>query len=154
MMREITGSRRARLVGLTLLVVTFITGALAGAAVNRVRVARDVVAEDAAPRDDRRGRGGSTEDFLAGIDLTAEQRAEVDSILARRRQQIEATWDDMRPRMRALVDSTRQEIAAALDEEQRAAYELFLAEHKERAHRKRAQEKHRDAQDKSREEGR
>lgn len=143
MMREITGSRRARLLGLTLLVVTFLTGALAGAAVNRVLVARDVVADETEPRQERRSRGSSTDDFLASVDLTAEQRAEVDSILARRRQQIEATWDGVRPRLRALVDSTRQEIAAALDEEQRAAYELFLAEHKERAHRRRAQEKHR-----------
>ncbi|HUH12210.1 MAG TPA: hypothetical protein VMK65_03840 [Longimicrobiales bacterium] len=147
MMREITGSRRSRLLALTLLVVTFLTGALAGAAVNRVLVARDAGTADAEPHRERH-RGPSTEDFLSRIELSDEQRAEVDAILERRRQQIEATWDATRPRMRALVDSTRQEIAAALDEDQRAAYERFLAEHKEREHRKRAQDKQR------REEGR
>lgn len=127
---EFRTSRKARLAGLGLLLVTFVTGALVGAAANRV-------VREASPRveredERRRDRRPSTEDFLSQLELTAEQDARIDSILDLRRGQIDRIWKDMRPRMRALGDSARVEIASVLTEEQRAAYEAFLAEQRAR----------------------
>lgn len=134
---EFRTSRKARLAGVALLLVTFVTGALTGAAVSRV-LAREAIPETERREEGRRERRPSTEDFLSRLDLTAEQDARIDSILSLRRGQIHGIWKEMRPRMRALGDSARVEIASVLTDEQRAAYEAFLAEQRARHHGRRS----------------
>lgn len=131
MMQELKASRKARLAGMALLLVTFVAGTLAGAAANRVVVDREAPAAEGR-EGDRRERRPSTEDFLSRLELTAEQRTAIDSILDMRRGQIDGIWKEMRPRMRALGDSARVEIGSVLTDEQREAYEAFLREQRER----------------------
>lgn len=145
----INASRRARLMGLLVLVATFLAGALAGAAATRVAGARE--APDVAPADSvrgheskrgergREGRGGRSErDLLERLDLTPEQKVQVDSILERGRAEMDAFWEVNRPRLRAIVESTREDIRQVLTPEQRVIEEQVRSEreaHHKRRHR-------------------
>ncbi len=117
--------RRTRWLGFGLLLATFLVGALAGAATIRVVSAREPTAAQRRDRDDARGQRNS---LLDRLDLTAAQRAQADSILERRHAQLDAFWKDHGPWMRAVVDSTRQEIRAILTPEQRQKEERIRAE--------------------------
>jgi Spy/CpxP family protein refolding chaperone len=130
-------ARRARLLGLALLALTFVAGALAGAAFSRTLVAREPqpAAASAAgapcpPRD-----GGGTPRILRELDLTAEQQRRIDAITARRRVQMDAFWNGEGRRLRAIVDSTRAEIRAVLTPAQAAEYDRLREEHRRRKHR-------------------
>lgn len=114
-------SRRARWIGLAVLIATFIVGTLAGAAMARVVSAREPAREDStrAP-----GRHDSLLDHLG---LTPDQRQQADSILERRRAQMDAFWKVHRPELRAIVDSTRAEIRALLTPEQRVLEDSLRA---------------------------
>lgn len=124
-------TRRARLLGIGLLAVAVLVGALAGAALERVRVTQDATAAEVdrdRDRSDDRKRGHILDEF----DLTPEQQAEIDTILAERRQQAEEVWNEFGPTLRAISDSARSEIGAVLDAEQRAEYERFWEKRRER----------------------
>lgn len=117
--------RVARLLGVALLVVTFIAGALSGAALDRLvtaperGVARERVNGSRGQDDDRRpSNRGATADLFDRIGVTPEQRAAIDEILARRAEQTRALWAVFGPQLEAIVDSTRAEIRALLTEEQ------------------------------------
>lgn len=120
--------RRARLLGIALLVATFAAGMLAGAAFDRTLVAREPAA---AQEPDCHGPAGrKTRMILDQLDLTPEQRVRVDAVMERRRAQADAFWKEEGPRMRRLVDSTRAEIRAVLTPAQRAEYDRLRAEHR------------------------
>lgn len=125
--------RRARLLGLALLVTTFLVGTLAGAAFSRALVAR----EPAPPpvpgwhcHGPHGGKKGSA--IFDQLDLTPQQRAQVDRIMERRRAETAAFWERDGARLRGIVDSTRAEIRAVLTPEQREKYERLRAEHRAR----------------------
>src|SRR5687767_8450123 len=118
-------SRRARFIGMAVLVLTFAAGALAGAATMQVV---DADEPGALSRPDR-GRHGPP--FLDRLNLTAEQRAQVDRILERRRAEMERFWTEHRPLLRGIADSARAEVRAVLTPEQRALEERFMAERRE-----------------------
>jgi Spy/CpxP family protein refolding chaperone len=113
------GGKSARLVGTALLLVTFVAGALAGAAVERVVRADDV-------RPQSRGhemRGGSRrllhdENFARELGLTAEQRAEIKAIMDRRDEHARKVWSEAEPRLQEVGDATRAEIQKVLTAEQ------------------------------------
>jgi Spy/CpxP family protein refolding chaperone len=121
--------RRTRLLGAALLVAAFSTGALAGAAGDRL-LARD---DD----HDRRGvgfagghpRGARGHVFekrimlFEPLDLSEEQRDRIGEILERRREQMAESWRRIRPQLGALVDSTHAEIRALLTPEQQRAFD-------------------------------
>lgn len=128
-----TGPRplhRTRLLGIALLVVTFAAGMLAGAAFDQALAAREP-APAAQPGWHCHGpHGQKTSRILDRLDLSPEQRARVDAIMARRRVEAEAYWDREGPRMRAMVDSTRAEIRAVLTPAQRAEYDRLREQHR------------------------
>ena len=125
--------RRARLVGIAILAAVFAAGGLAGAATDRVLDARTPAPADSAvgaaaacPADERKTR------ILDQLDLTAEQRRQVDAIMARRRAESEAFWKNEGQRMRAIVDSARADVRAVLNPRQREEYERLREERRRR----------------------
>ena len=57
------------------------------------------------------------------LDLTDEQRAQVEQIIRRHHTRIDGMWDGMRPRMRAEIDQANAEISRILTPEQRVKFE-------------------------------
>lgn len=119
---------RSRLSLIVLLIVTFVSGGLAGAAGDRLLHA------DEAPRRHHRDRGkrNGMERLLETLDLTAGQQVEVQGILGSHRPQIEAIWDSCKPRIAAQVDSTNAEIRALLTPAQREVFDRDLQALEER----------------------
>ncbi|MEJ7813458.1 MAG: hypothetical protein WKG32_23825, partial [Gemmatimonadaceae bacterium] len=107
-----TRPHRARLVALALLVVAFLTGALAGGAAERVRRGHVEVR--------LRLRAGVPPVFDK-LGLTPAQRRRVEEILERGRPRTEAVMAELLPRVRAVTDSVDAEIRAVLTPEQRQA---------------------------------
>lgn len=138
-------TRRARLIGLGLLAGAYLAGALSGAAVVRVVSADEPAVRSPAREEHRREHSGP--DLFDELGLTEEQRRRVEAILERRRNQVDAFWDEFGPKLRAIRDSTRSEIRAVLTPEQRELEDrLWRARHgrrgkdKDRDHKLPAQE--------------
>jgi Spy/CpxP family protein refolding chaperone len=113
--------KSARVLGSVLLLVTFVAGALAGAAVERVLRA-DNVQPGAAPRGPEM-RGGSRrllqdETFARELGLTTEQRAQIKAIMDRRDEQARKVWHEAEPRLKEVGDATRDEIQKVLSTDQ------------------------------------
>lgn len=113
-----------------LLVLTFAAGVAAGAAADRLGLFPGPARADVASVErDRHGHGpGRTtiERFADELELTAEQRSEIEGILERHRDSMREIWHEVRPRYRALVDSVRNEIEGVLTTEQVEAYRALL----------------------------
>ena len=137
-----TAPRRTRLLGIGLLVATYIAGAFSGAAFDRllgadpVNVTRSTT--EPAPKkhpDDRDHEPRDREaDIFDRLGLTPEQRARVNEILEARKTHVDAFWNEAGPRLRAIVDSTRAEIREVLTPEQRAEYDRIREERRRRRH--------------------
>jgi Spy/CpxP family protein refolding chaperone len=110
---------RMRLIGFGLVVVTFLAGGLAGAAVDRVLTA-EVTRRDAPDAEARRTH------VIDQVDMTADQRARIDAILERRSERMKAAWSEISPRLEAITDSARHEIMQVLTPAQQAEYERRL----------------------------
>ncbi len=113
---------RGRLVAALVLVAVFVVGLLAGAWGSRA-FARGA---------HWRWRGGPPpapwasdreRHFMRELGLSPAQQQQVDSILTRRRAQIDGFWNGEGRRLRAIVDSTRAEVRAVLTPEQRERYD-------------------------------
>lgn len=117
---------RMRLVGVALLLATFVAGALSGAALDRVLSADepDPVEQE---REDRRRSY-----IIDRVDMEPEQRAAIDAILEERTERMRAVWRQVEPRLDALTDSARVDIMDVLKPEQRAEYERMLEAHRDR----------------------
>lgn len=116
------GPRRARWLGIAMLVATFFVGMLAGAATVRVVSAREPGPARAA------SDSTSHHHFLDQLGLTPDQRRAADAILDRRHKQVDAFWKQNGPTLRAIVDSTRSEIRAILTPAQRALADSIHAQ--------------------------
>ncbi|MDX1676169.1 MAG: hypothetical protein R3314_15345 [Longimicrobiales bacterium] len=120
---------RVRLLGFGLLAVTFVVGALAGAAIDRV-VLSDAPEE---VREERRDDGGRDRSYIIDrVEMSDAQRAAIDSILERRADRMRAVWHEVEPRLDAITDSARAEIMAVLTPEQRAEYEAKMKRWRDR----------------------
>jgi hypothetical protein len=108
--------------GMAILVVTFVVGALTGAATLQVLSADD------GPAVNRNTTRPEPPDFLDRLNLTADQRVMVEQILERRRAQMESFWDQHRPTLRGIADSARVELRAVLTPEQLQLEERYHAE--------------------------
>lgn len=113
---------RVRLLGLGVLAVTFIAGALAGAAIDRV-VSEETGGES---RVERRDDGRERSYIIDRVDMSDAQRSAIDSILDRRVHRMRAVWREVEPQLDAITDSARSEIMQVLTPEQRAEYESML----------------------------
>jgi Spy/CpxP family protein refolding chaperone len=112
--------RSARVLGTVLLLVTFVAGALAGAAVERVLRADNV---QPTRRNGPEMRGGSRrllqeEEFVQRLGLTTEQRAEIKAIMDRRDEQARKVWSEAEPRLKEVGDATRAEVQKVLTADQ------------------------------------
>jgi hypothetical protein len=114
-----------------MLVASFATGALVGAAGDRL-LARD---DDDGRRPPRFAFGaphrpgehvvGKRVLLFEPLDLSEGQREGIEDILERRREQMEQSWRRIRPELGALVDSTHDEIRALLTPEQQRLFDRF-----------------------------
>jgi len=114
-------AKRARMMGFAVLVIMFAVGALSGAATMRVASTDRAASSE---RTERRERPG----LFERLDLTTDQRAQIDAIMERRRGEVDAFWNEHGPQLRAIMDSARAEMHQVLTPEQRALEEQFRAE--------------------------
>lgn len=122
--------RNARLIGTALLLVTFMAGALAGAAVIHLLRAEHPRVEK---NDGRPTRGAGRrllqdEQFAKTIGLTAEQRARIERILDRRDAEARKMWESFQPRMKEFGKSVHEEIAKVLTPDQQKKLDAAIAE--------------------------
>lgn len=135
-MTDLLTRGRTRLVGFGLLVATFLVGALAGAAVDRVLSAEEPDRRARAEREE----GEKRSYVIDRVEMTPEQRASIDAILERRSERMRAVWQEAEPRLDAITDSARAEIMHVLTPDQRAEYERKLEERRARRQQHRAAE--------------
>jgi Spy/CpxP family protein refolding chaperone len=130
-------SGRARLIGIMLLVTTFLAGGFSGAALER-----RASAAPAAPRPEAKAQPAERQEerphghrgrIFDQLDLTTVQRAAIDSILQDGREKVDAYWKETEPGYRALVDATRAQVRAVMTAEQLAEYDRLRAEHRAKA---------------------
>ena len=124
-----SSGKRARIAGSVLLLVVFVAGALAGAASERVMRADET---PATPRTSGETRGGSRrllqdEQFASALELTAEQRTQIKTIMDRRDSEARKVWSEAEPRLRAVGDATREEIQKVLTPAQVEKLEAEIA---------------------------
>ena len=122
--------KNARLIGTALLLVTFVAGALAGAATERVTRADETPQPQ--PRPSGQMRGGlsrllADEQFTQQLQLTTEQRAEIKTILDRRDQEAKKFWSTAEPRLKSLGEQTKTEIKKVLTPDQVTKLEAEMA---------------------------
>lgn len=120
---------RMRLVGVGLLLVAFVAGALSGAALDRVLIGGGDPVERERDHD---GDSRSRSYVIDAVEMSGEQRAAIDEILEDRTERMRAVWREVEPRLEAVTDSARMEIMAVLTPEQRAEYERRLQERRRR----------------------
>jgi Spy/CpxP family protein refolding chaperone len=120
-------ARRARITGLIMLAIMFAVGALTGAATMRV-----VDAEEP-PKLKRIQPTSQPPNLLDRLELTSEQKAQIEVILERRRAEMEEFWDTHRPTLRAITDSARAELRAVLTPEQRELETQYMEERRKHA---------------------
>lgn len=121
----VTGAMaRSRWIAVLVLGATFIAGATLGAASSRLLAENNRDERAASGEQQRTQRRGRTSIFDQ-IDLSAEQKAAVDSIMENRRREMDAFWKQHNPEVRAIIDSTRTEIDRVLTPEQRQKFEEF-----------------------------
>lgn len=120
--------KNARLIGTTLLIATFIAGALAGAAVIRVVSAERPEMRRHEPRLPRGGprRLLLDEQFTKELGLTAEQHAKIMAILDRRDADMKRMWDEFEPRVKTFAEATRHEIGEVLTEAQQSKLDATI----------------------------
>lgn len=120
---------------LALLVGVLILGGVLGAAVDRLlidRPATGAVHEQWRGERERDRREGYLQWLSGELQLTDEQRVQVEAIVERHRQEIAAIWQETRPRFEELQAQARAEIRSLLTEDQLAAYDQLVERESER----------------------
>lgn len=125
-------TNKQRLVGLVVLVVTFLAGGFAGAAV------REVTADPAPARQaGEEGRDGDSRRDndrrfpFEHLGIEGEQRAEIEALFERNQEAQSAVWHEYKPRFEAIVDSTRAELNRLLTPEQREKFSEYRKRRRE-----------------------
>jgi len=116
--------------GLLLLAVFAAGGAIGGvvsAAWGRGAASEAETRRDRSDREDRT-RGGYAERLEALLNLSPDQRAEVDSVLARQQRAMRELWEEVNPKFDSLRHEVRVEIMEILDEQQRERYRELVAQ--------------------------
>lgn len=121
---------RIRTQGIALLLATFVAGALAGMALERLRTRPEFP-----PPGQERGLGmmrpfapGGLPPMFEELNLTDEQRASISEIIERSRPRTDELLQSMLPRLRAVTDSVREEIRAVLTPEQAVKLDSLMAD--------------------------
>jgi Spy/CpxP family protein refolding chaperone len=116
---------RSRWLALGVLSATFVAGAMLGAAALRVLADDRAEQPERGRRDDRREDRGPPPSIFDQMGLTAAQKVAMDSIMEKRRREMDAFWKQHNPEVRAIIDSTRAEIDRLLTPEQRKQFQEF-----------------------------
>ncbi|MGD8700755.1 MAG: hypothetical protein PVJ43_15770 [Gemmatimonadales bacterium] len=121
---------RIRAQGITLLVVTFVAGALAGMAFERIRAPQPTFPAGGEPGLGMMRPFGPDRlpPMFEELDLTAEQQAQIRDIIELSKPRTEELLDSMLPRLRAVTDSVRDEIHAVLTPEQAVKLDSLMAD--------------------------
>lgn len=128
--------KNARAIGSALLVVTFIAGALAGAAVIRVLSAESRAEPGARARSSAPSMKSGPRRLLLDetvskeIGLTAEQRVQIKEILDRRDVEAKKLWAGFEPSLKEVGRQVHDEINKVLTPEQQTKFETALAQHR------------------------
>lgn len=119
--------RRSSVGAALALLLVFAAGAAGGVAVERLWLGADA-GDPVAERKDGGGERERTviERFAEELELTDDQKARIDTILAGVRDRMHEMWSEVRPRYRAVVDSARGRIQEVLTEEQAERYRELL----------------------------
>lgn len=121
---------RSRLLGLAVLLATFLAGALAGYAYERVTA-----------HGKHRWQGGGrrtaalfSPDGPLGerLDLSAVQRRQIERILTEDRAKAHTAFREVRPQLKALFESTTASVRRELTPEQQAEFDRYVAERRKR----------------------
>jgi Spy/CpxP family protein refolding chaperone len=130
-----SGGKKARLVGTALLVVTFVAGALAGAAVVRVVAAERPEART--PGEPRSMRGGPRkllldDEFAKTLGLTEQQRTEIRAILDRRDVEARQMWSSFEPRLKQFGKAVHDDIQKVLTTEQQKKLDAAIEQRRDK----------------------
>ena len=119
-MSDAAGVWRGRIAVGLLLVMVFGAGMIVDAWARRLRMRHAHVETEGG-----RPPFGAQRDrhFAADLGLDSLQRARVDSVFARRRVQIDSFWKGPGRSLRAIMDSTREDVRSVLTPEQRAKFD-------------------------------
>jgi Spy/CpxP family protein refolding chaperone len=117
--------QKLRAIGAAMLVATFVAGGVVGAAVQQTVLADETPRQQPAERgrDGDRRTAPQRRDPYEGLGVTAEQRAAIDSVVARGRLEVDAFNKQYGPILEAIRDSTRDAIDRIFTPEQRAELE-------------------------------
>ncbi len=122
---ESPSKSRSTLLAVTLLFLTFVTGAILGIAGDRFVLLRQ---GRLLPREGMQFMASHIARALdRELHLTTAQHAQIETILEGRRSRIESIWHGIRPQVRAEVDRTNAEISALLTSEQRVTFNKLTA---------------------------
>ncbi len=122
---------RARMQGVTLLLVAFVVGVLAGIAGDRVVTSRPP--DRPGPHGGPGPGGGPPRERrlpppLEDMNLSAAQRAAAESLIALARPRNRAIMDEVIPRLRVVSDSLQLQVRALLTPEQQARFDAAVRE--------------------------
>jgi len=110
-----------------MLALVFVAGAAVGIAGDRLELIPRADATEATEAA-RSQKQTIIEEFADELELSAEQRSEIDGLLDYFGKSLKALREGVRPQYRALMDSVRTEIEGVLDEGQRAQYRALIDE--------------------------
>ena len=129
---------KAKMVAGSALVFLFVSGIVVGLAWDETASANQTaeVREDAGSRRE----GGRRRLIVDNVGLSAVQKANVDSLVVFHRHRMSQLDKEFQPRYRAVIADLREEIKQVLTDDQRAQYDVLLAERDaERAERRRGE---------------
>ncbi len=126
---------KAKMVAATALILLFGSGVAVGLAWDQTANAST---PDEVRRDARSERGRARHPMIVDrVGLSVVQKATVDSLYFFYGQRLSDLNTDFRPRYRAVIGDLTMEIRQVLTDDQRARYDVLLAEYGERAARRR-----------------
>ena len=109
------------------LTVVFGAGTALGFAIDRDRAAAAVEPSETSQSVTRERAEPANDWIIDHLDLTADQRGRVDSVVEHYRARMSELQKEYRPQYRAIVDSTHRAVRALLSQEQRDEYESLEA---------------------------
>jgi Spy/CpxP family protein refolding chaperone len=113
-------SSKTRTAAVVVVIVAFIAGILVGVAGDHLYLIHN---GRLSPRHATRFSADRMAERLAGqLDLSAQQKTQVQQIIERHRAKIDATMNAVRPQVRSEIDATNAEIDAVLTPEQRTKF--------------------------------
>ena len=126
---------KAKMVAATALILLFGSGVVVGLAWDQTANASTL---EEVRGDARSEREGARHPMIVDrVGLSVVQKATVDSLVSFHRQRMLDLNTDFRPRYRAVIGDLRVEIRQVLTDDQRARYDVLLAEYAEHAARRR-----------------